>query len=569
MAVKKTDETNLSEDLLQVLEILPLQMVLVDAEGRILYTNRVLTSQSIEEVLNTYVIDHLPEKDKEEFRVHFDEVIKTGNVRYIETSLITFDWAQKWFKYYLAPVKKSGKVMQVVIIAEDITERKKAEQALRESEEKFRSLAEQSPNMIFINKKGRVVYANKQCEEIMGYAREEFYAPDFGFLSLIAPESQALIRQNFTRHMEDEEISPYEYTLVTAQGKKIEAIITTKLLSFENDTAILGIVTDITERRKAEDALKKAHDTLDRRVKTRTAELTQTNLKMQLEIEERTKAEQALKSREAMLRSIFESSPDAINVLNLSGTIIDCNQAAAEQAGFDSKDQLINRSAFDQVAPSDRARAQAIIERTVQQGSVRNQEFWVISKDGGYFPSELSTAVIKDPRGEIVGFLVVGKDITERKAQEDALIQSQALLQEQKKALEQKNIAMGEIIARVEVDKQKIKDDIALNVQRVLFPILDKWDQQDDSRTIIDVLRHHLTELTSPYGSQITEKTAHLTPREIEICNMIKAGLPSRDISQLLKISTATVERHRKNIRKKLNLTNQAVNLATFLRSLH
>lgn len=58
-----------------------------------------------------------------------------------------------------------------------IIDRKKREEALQESEEKFRNLAEQSPNMIFINKKGRVVYANKKCEEIMGYKRKRFTLP--------------------------------------------------------------------------------------------------------------------------------------------------------------------------------------------------------------------------------------------------------------------------------------------------------------------------------------------------------------------------------------------------------
>ena len=60
------------------------------------------------------------------------------------------------------------------------------ELAQKESEEKFLTLAEQSPNMIFINKRGRVVYANKKCEEVMGYKREEFYAPDI--FIFITPE---------------------------------------------------------------------------------------------------------------------------------------------------------------------------------------------------------------------------------------------------------------------------------------------------------------------------------------------------------------------------------------------
>jgi PAS domain S-box-containing protein len=103
---------------------------------------------------------------------------------------------------------EAGQFQCFLIMVEDITERKRAEGALRESEEKFRSLAEQSPNMIFINKKGKVVYANKKCEEIMGYKREELYSPDFDFRTLITPESLDLINDSFTRHLRGQEVQP-------------------------------------------------------------------------------------------------------------------------------------------------------------------------------------------------------------------------------------------------------------------------------------------------------------------------------------------------------------------------
>jgi PAS domain S-box-containing protein len=119
----------------------------------------------------------------------------------------------------------------------------------------FQTFTEQSPNMIFINKGGRVVYANKRCSEIMGYSREEFYAPNFDFTNLIAPESVDLIRSNFKRQMSGEDIEPYEYVLLDKKGKKIEAIITTKLIEYGDGKAILGIITDITERKRVEKEL--------------------------------------------------------------------------------------------------------------------------------------------------------------------------------------------------------------------------------------------------------------------------------------------------------------------------
>ena len=141
-----------------------------------------------------------------------------------------------------------------------IEEKRQTEERLRESEAKFRTLAEQSPNMIFINIKGKVAYANQRCEELMGYTREEFYSPDFDFLSLIAPESRKFVQSNFEKHMRGEELEPYEYSLITRDGKKIEAIITSRLIDYEGERAVLGTVTDITERKIAEKALETSKD---------------------------------------------------------------------------------------------------------------------------------------------------------------------------------------------------------------------------------------------------------------------------------------------------------------------
>lgn len=144
----------------------------------------------------------------------------------------------------------------------DIDQRKKAQEVLRESEEKFQSLAEESPNMIFINKQGKIVYANKKSEDVTGYTREEFYSPSFDFLSICAPEYIEEVKAAYSKHQKGEEVPPYDYALITKEGKRIDTIIATKLIDYEKEKAILGIVTDISDRKKAEDALNKTMDEL-------------------------------------------------------------------------------------------------------------------------------------------------------------------------------------------------------------------------------------------------------------------------------------------------------------------
>ena len=192
-----------------------------------------------------------------------EEIIRTGHQKKPdEYKLRSKDGSTIWVETEGSLIYKDGKPFAVQGIARDITEKKIAEDALRESEEKFRSLAEKSPNMIFINTMGKIVYANKQCEEVMGYKREEFYSPDFDFFRLIAPEFLEKTKSFYSQHIKRKDISPYEYALLTKSGKRIEAILTTRLINYEGEKAILGIITDITERKKAEKTLSESREQL-------------------------------------------------------------------------------------------------------------------------------------------------------------------------------------------------------------------------------------------------------------------------------------------------------------------
>ena len=132
----------------------------------------------------------------------------------------------------------------------------------------------------------------------MGYRRDEFYAPDFDFMALIVPEHRELIQSNFSKHMQGEEIKPYEYALINRDGNRIDAIITTKLINYAGEQSILGIVTDITERKEAEKALQIKDEKLERQAKN--LEEVNTALKVLLEQREKEKTE----TKETLLANI-------------------------------------------------------------------------------------------------------------------------------------------------------------------------------------------------------------------------------------------------------------------------
>jgi len=271
----------------------------------------------------------------------------------------------------------------VVALAQDITERRASVQRLTESEEKFRTLSEQSPNMIYINKGGKVVYVNQRCVELMGYSKQEFYAPGFSFLSLITPEHVSIVKKNLARHMAGEEIEPYEYVLLTKDRQRIVGIHTTKLINFEGGGAILGIVTDVTQSRLAELELRKLHQAV-------------------------------------------EQSPSAIVITDTEGRIEYVNRKFTEVTGF-TAGEAIGRNPNILKSGHTPSEEYAKLWETVLSGKEWRGEFRNKKKNGELFWELASISPIRDSSGTITHLLAVKEDITERKALEQQLWQAQKM----------------------------------------------------------------------------------------------------------------------------------------------
>ncbi len=145
----------------------------------------------------------------------------------------------------------SGTVDSVLCTGNDITSARAVHDDLKRAEERSRTLLEHAPNMILVNQRGQVVYANKKCEEILGYSRDELCAPSFTFHDLVAPE-HADVMAVFDGM--DDCLCPdaVECTFLAKDGQHLDAIFSGQFIPYEGESALLGVITDITGRKESE-----------------------------------------------------------------------------------------------------------------------------------------------------------------------------------------------------------------------------------------------------------------------------------------------------------------------------
>jgi len=167
------------------------------------------------------------------------------------------------------------------------------------------------------------------------------------------------------------------------------------------------------------------------------------------------------------------------------------------------------------------------------------------------------------------GAIVLFSDISQSRRLKDELVSTHAKMVSEQLALRQKDTALKEILKQIDNEKSLLKFHIQSNIDKIAGPIINKLSERlsGTDTEYLDMLRNCLSDIASPFVGQLYSKESKLTPREIEVCNMIKNGMSSKDIAQMLNISEQTVHQRRKLIRRKLDLTNKKINLTTHLQN--
>lgn len=206
-----------------------------------------------------------------------------------------------------------GRLSGSVHVAHNITTRKKTQDALRESEQRYRQLVEKANDIIFrADSGGFFTFVNPVASRITGYSEEELVGHHY--LEFIHPshrrDAERFYGIQFLKQVID---TYYEFPIVTKQGSTIWLGQSVRLLT-DTDSVVgfQAIARDISERRKVEDALRKARDELEDRVRERTSELVKANEHLELEIRERIQVQVALQDSEHFHRTVLAGISDAV-----------------------------------------------------------------------------------------------------------------------------------------------------------------------------------------------------------------------------------------------------------------
>jgi DNA-binding CsgD family transcriptional regulator len=163
------------------------------------------------------------------------------------------------------------------------------------------------------------------------------------------------------------------------------------------------------------------------------------------------------------------------------------------------------------------------------------------------------------------------EEITALKLTEEALKKSQEELFEQKQSLEETNIALKVLLKQRAEDKQELEKKVLANVKDLVLPYVEKLKNsrlKPKDKTLVEIVEAHLNDVISPLLQSFANAKILLTPQEMQVASLVKDGKASKEIADILNVSEATINFHRKNLRVKFGLTNKRTNLRSYLLSI-
>ena len=391
---------------------------LADFDGNFMECNKKaeeLLGYSPDEILKLNFRDIHPSEELEKVQKHFNKAI-TGNMGIVETLVLTKD-NRKVSVAITGTMIEYGDKKVLQGIFRDISARKKRDKALRESEEKYKTLFESDPNYtILISPDGELLDVNTAAEQISGMSKEELVGKRFNELKIFPEDGLELHGEMFAQTLKHGTNVPYRARIVDKNGKirwvlnQSTAIIRDNKLDY-----VLVIGQDITEYQKAEDALKKSEENL---------------------------------------RFLTDNMNDVIGQMDAEGIITYFSPSLKQLTGYEPQ-ELVGKKSTDYIHPED----QETILNALKEGIINKKpitiEYRTKKSDGGYIWMEASGKAVNGPDGNFKSAVFVVRDISDRKKADNAL----------KESLNEKEVLLREIHHRVKNNMQIISSLLNLQIQ--------------------------------------------------------------------------------------------------------
>ncbi|MCX7797755.1 MAG: PAS domain S-box protein [Melioribacter sp.] len=387
-----TERKKAEEELKQILEMYYTliestddSIYMVDKNCNYLHMNKKYLSRlgrKLEDVIGkSYGEFHTADGTKD-FQEKVSKVCNTG------TSII-YEYKSfrdgRYFIRTLSPVKDSitNETIAVTIISKDITQQKEVERALRESEEKFRKLAESTHTAIFMYKGSNFIYANKATIELLGYSEEELL--NMNFWDVVHPDYKELIKERgLARQKGKPVLSSYDFKVITKTGEEKWVTFTSTLIDYKGEAIALGTAFDITERKIAEEKLK--------------------------ESEER-------------FRNIYESLTIGVYRTTPDGKLLMANPTFLNMLGYESLEEAQSKIIMDEVYVEKGTR-DLFLKIILEEGYIYGFEQKWKRADGKIIYIRENARAYKDKNGNISYFEGTAEDITTKKLGEEELLKA-------------------------------------------------------------------------------------------------------------------------------------------------
>ena len=346
------------------------------------YTVEEAMNMTLEQFMTPESMQILLTVFEEEMKLEATGTADPGRIRVLEVEEYKKDGSIICLELSVSSQRdKENKMIGILSVNRDITERKQAEKKLINSEEKFRMLAESSSFAIMMHQGDRWIYANRAAEEISGYTEKELCG--MHFWDIVHPDYRDMIKER-GHNRQQGKVMPraYEFKIIAKNGLEKWVILTGNPIKYEDKPTAMISLTDITERKTIEAAL------------------------MESEIK---------------YRRIFESFEDLYYQTDEKGIIRVLSPSLYRLTGW-SPDELIGKPVTDvYVSPNDQG---GLLAEISPNGFLRDYEVFLKKKDGTQAYASLTASIFTDPDGRPCGIAGTLRDITERKQAEEERKQS-------------------------------------------------------------------------------------------------------------------------------------------------